>query len=199
MLDAPTRTRPTTMLQRRWKTVHAPLKKRAQVTSTTTTACPFLTCSPSLCSTAIHACDGARRATLLVPTRFTHVTPVSRAPAPSSYLVWFTDLNSPMKPKSLTTKCLTSLMAFMLVAGAVLAQPSPPSGIYLEDLRVWLNSNWYDGYHDQLGYNEGRRQMYGYTDILSNGNVECIGLIKSSSDTPDKHKCTCRASVRKGR
>jgi len=57
---------------------------------------------------------------------------------------------------------------------AVLAQPSPPSGIYLEDLRVWLKSNWYDGYHDQLGYNEGRRQMYGYTDILSNGNVECI-------------------------
>ena len=24
------------------------------------------------------------------------------------------------------------------------------------------------------GYNEGRRQMYGYTDILGNGNVECI-------------------------
>ena len=57
---------------------------------------------------------------------------------------------------------------------AVSAQPSPPSGIYLEDLRVWLKSNWYDGYHNQLGYNEGRRQMYGYTDILSNGNVECI-------------------------
>ena len=79
-----------------------------------------------------------------------------------------------MQPKSLTPKCLTSLMAFMLMAGAVLAQPSPPSGIYLEDLRVWLKSNWYDGYHNQLGYNEGRRQMYGYTDILSNGNVECI-------------------------
>ena len=54
------------------------------------------------------------------------------------------------------------------------AQPNPPSGVYLEDLRVWLKSNWYDGYHSSLGYNEGRRQMYGYTDILSNGNIEGI-------------------------
>ena len=45
--------------------------------------------------------------------------------------------------------------------------------IYLEDLVV-AQKQRYDGYHDQLRHNEGRRQMYGYTDILSNGNVECI-------------------------
>ena len=54
------------------------------------------------------------------------------------------------------------------------AQPNPPSGLYLEDLRSWFKSNWYDGQHNSLGYNEGRRQMYGYTDILGNGNIECI-------------------------
>ena len=57
----------------------------------------------------------------------------------------------------------------------VLAQPSPPSGIYLEDLSGFGSSpigtmatttNW--------GTTRARRQMYGYTDILSNGNVECI-------------------------
>ena len=69
--------------------------------------------------------------------------------------------------------CLTWALGWFLAFGAV-AQPNPPDDIYLQDLRTWLKGNWYDGYHDQLGYNEGRRQMYGYTDILGNGNVECI-------------------------
>ena len=64
-------------------------------------------------------------------------------------------------------------LGLFLAFGAA-AQPNPPDGFYLQDLRTWLKGNWYDGYHDQLGYNEGRRQMYGYTDILGNGNVECI-------------------------
>ena len=73
--------------------------------------------------------------------------------------------------------CLRHVVTTLVVAVvsvAAYAQPTPPSGVYLEDLRVWLKSNWYDGYHNQLGYNEGRRQMYGYTDILSNGNIEGI-------------------------
>lgn len=73
----------------------------------------------------------------------------------------------------LCRSCLMWVLGVMLALGAQ-AQPEAPSGIYLQDLRTWLKSNWYDGYHDQLGYNEGRRQMYGYTDILANGNVECI-------------------------
>ena len=77
-----------------------------------------------------------------------------------------------------------SLRLFLLHAFAVVvalacvapawAQPNPPGNLQLEDLRGWLKSNWYDGQHDGLGYNEGRRQMYGYTDIMGNGNVECI-------------------------
>ena len=54
------------------------------------------------------------------------------------------------------------------------AQPDPPSNVYLEDLRTWLKANWYDGYHSGLGYNEGRRQMYGYTDIQADGDIQCI-------------------------
>ena len=69
--------------------------------------------------------------------------------------------------------CLTWVLGLFLAFGAA-AQPNPPDDLYLQDLRTWLKGNWYDGYHDQLGYNEGRRQMYGYTDILGNGNVECI-------------------------
>ena len=69
--------------------------------------------------------------------------------------------------------CIAWVMGMFFAVGAF-AQPNPPSGIYLNDLRTWLKNNWYEGEHDQLGYNEARRQMYGYTDILSNGNVECI-------------------------
>jgi hypothetical protein len=70
--------------------------------------------------------------------------------------------------------------AVMFLASALLsvatlrAQPTPPNDLFLEDLRVWLKSNWYDGYQNSLGYNEARRQMYGYTDILTNGNIEGI-------------------------
>ena len=73
--------------------------------------------------------------------------------------------------------CLRHVVTTLVVAVVSVvayAQPAPPSGVYLEDLRVWLKSNWYDGYHSSLGYNEGRRQMYGYTDILGNGNIEGI-------------------------
>ena len=68
----------------------------------------------------------------------------------------------------------TAMSGLSLCCFAVWGQPTPPGDLFLEDLRGWLKSNWYDGEHDQLGYNEGRRQMYGYTDILGNGNVECI-------------------------
>ena len=67
----------------------------------------------------------------------------------------------------------TSLVCAWMSLG-LHAQPNPPSGVYLEDLRSWLKSNWYDGYHSGLGYNEGRRQMYGFTDIQPDGNIQCI-------------------------
>ena len=53
------------------------------------------------------------------------------------------------------------------------SQAAPPSDIYLTELRSWLQTNWYNGYHDAIGYNEARRQMYGYIDI-SGGQIECV-------------------------
>lgn len=67
------------------------------------------------------------------------------------------------------------LLTLFLCTGVLFstAQTSPPADIYLEDLREWLKSNWYDGYHQSLGYNEARRQMYGYVDN-SDGMIECV-------------------------
>tara|TARA_B100000780_G_scaffold242669_1_gene185571 strand:- start:7201 stop:8646 length:1446 start_codon:yes stop_codon:yes gene_type:complete len=73
----------------------------------------------------------------------------------------------------------TFLLAFFVALLTVsfnsnsFAQTAPPSDINLTELRSWLQSNWYNGYHDGLGYNEGRRQMYGYIDI-SGGQIECV-------------------------
>ena len=52
-------------------------------------------------------------------------------------------------------------------------QAAPPTNIHLTELQSWLQTNWYNGYHNSLGYNEARRQMYGYIDI-SGGQVECV-------------------------
>jgi hypothetical protein len=54
-----------------------------------------------------------------------------------------------------------------------LGQAAPPTNIHLTELQSWLQTNWYNGYHNSLGYNEARRQMYGYIDI-SGGQVECV-------------------------
>lgn len=44
------------------------------------------------------------------------------------------------------------------------AQPQPPSNLDGEDLRTWLKDNWHDGFHNELGYSDARRKMYGYID-----------------------------------
>jgi len=54
-----------------------------------------------------------------------------------------------------------------------MAQPTPPNGLTLEDLRTWLKQNWYDGSFSDLGYNEARSQMYGFVDA-SGGQIEGI-------------------------
>ncbi|MFT5957241.1 MAG: hypothetical protein ACI87V_001122, partial [Flavobacteriales bacterium] len=63
-------------------------------------------------------------------------------------------------------------LLLLLPIGAF-AQTAPPSNLQLEDLRTWLKENWYDGLHNDLGYSEGRIQMYGYTDEVD-GEIECI-------------------------
>ena len=67
------------------------------------------------------------------------------------------------------------LILLFLSSGVDLAraQTAPPSDIYLEELRAWLKVNWFDGFHESLGYNEARKQMYGYIDN-SDGMIECV-------------------------
>ena len=70
--------------------------------------------------------------------------------------------------------------AFILLFGLSFApggfawsQADPPTDIHLSELQSWLQTNWFDGYHNSLGYNEARRQMYGYIDN-DGGQIECV-------------------------
>ncbi|MDG2426194.1 MAG: endonuclease [Flavobacteriales bacterium] len=67
------------------------------------------------------------------------------------------------------------LLAFGLQFGSVqlAAQPLPPNDLQLEPLRAWLKTNWYDGLHDDLGYNGARVQMYGFVEE-SGGQIACV-------------------------
>ncbi|TAE71624.1 MAG: T9SS C-terminal target domain-containing protein [Bacteroidetes bacterium] len=68
--------------------------------------------------------------------------------------------------------CITSI-------DILLAQPPPPpanlSGL---ELRNWYKTNWYDGKlvnsGNGLGYDEARRQMYGYIDKETDNNITCV-------------------------
>ena len=64
-----------------------------------------------------------------------------------------------------TLICLMPILA--------LAQPTPPNNLNLEDLRIWLKQNWYDGEFTDLGYSLAREQMYGFVDN-NGGQIECI-------------------------
>jgi hypothetical protein len=66
------------------------------------------------------------------------------------------------------------LVALLVIpCGFAWSQAAPPTDIHLSDLQSWLQTNWFDGYHNSLGYNEARRQMYGYVDI-DGGQIECV-------------------------
>ncbi|MBM55378.1 MAG: hypothetical protein CMB32_02355 [Euryarchaeota archaeon] len=65
--------------------------------------------------------------------------------------------------------CITSVLWTTIAV----AQPDPPSNLFQEELRVWLQENWHEGYHDGLGYNQARMQMYGYIDN-EDGMIECV-------------------------
>lgn len=64
-------------------------------------------------------------------------------------------------------------LALLLQCIFLFAQPSPPAGVYNENLRSWLRTNWYQGYFNDLGYSGARIQMYGTIDAY-NGEIECI-------------------------
>ena len=70
-------------------------------------------------------------------------------------------------------KYAISTLAFLVLATGLFAQPEPPSNLQLQELRSWLKANWHDGHHESLGYNEARKQMYGYIDN-EDGLIECV-------------------------
>ena len=70
-------------------------------------------------------------------------------------------------------KYAISTLAFLVLSTGLFAQPEPPSNLQLQELRSWLKANWHDGHHESLGYNEARKQMYGYIDN-EDGLIECV-------------------------
>ena len=73
--------------------------------------------------------------------------------------------NSLIMRLSLILFCLTPILAY--------TQPEPPSGLNLEELRIWLKQNWYDSEFSDLGYLQAREQMYGFVEN-DGGQIECI-------------------------
>ena len=70
-------------------------------------------------------------------------------------------------------KLLSLCLSMFLLTAIAIAQAEPPSDIQLDDLRSWLQENWHDGYHDALGYNQARMQMYGFIDNFDD-EIECV-------------------------
>ena len=65
------------------------------------------------------------------------------------------------------------VLVFLVMSGVLYAQPDNPGELTLTPLRTWIKANWYDGYFDDLGYNQARIQMYGYVDA-NGGQIECV-------------------------
>lgn len=64
------------------------------------------------------------------------------------------------------------ILIIVLMFGEVSAQ-TPPDNLSGSELRTWLKQNWYDGEHNQLGYSEARRKMYGFIDN-HNDTITCV-------------------------
>lgn len=51
--------------------------------------------------------------------------------------------------------------------------PIPPAELEGLQLRQWLRTNWYQPWHDELGYSEARVAMYSTIDV-EGGTIECV-------------------------
>lgn len=71
-----------------------------------------------------------------------------------------------MRPFLLTFRLVCFLFLFSIFT-ALQAQ-TPPSNLSGQELRTWLKQNYYDGKHNQLGYDNARRKMYNYIDNHNN-------------------------------
>lgn len=73
-----------------------------------------------------------------------------------------------------------SFAIFFFCIGSLFAQSPPPSNLSGSNLRSWLKTNWYNGYHNQLGYTTARRRMYNYIDNQNNKITDVYsGYIKN--------------------
>lgn len=61
-------------------------------------------------------------------------------------------------------RSITFIIGLLCACMAIGQLPSPPSGMIGESLQSWLKANWFDDYHNQLGYTVARRKMYNYID-----------------------------------
>ena len=79
----------------------------------------------------------------------------------------------------------------------IFSQVQPPSNLSGSDLRTWLKSNWYDSYHNTLGYDNAREQMYGYIDKESDGQVYCVytGFHQTASYTTYLNPINCEHTI----
>ncbi len=75
--------------------------------------------------------------------------------------------------KNITIK-LFAVCVLIALSSVIFAQTEPPSDLTGSALRTWLKTNWYDGYHNTLGYDNAREQMYGYIDKKTDGQVYCV-------------------------
>jgi len=67
---------------------------------------------------------------------------------------------------------LALMLCLTLLSNNVYAQV-PPDNLSGSELRTWLKQNWYDGEHNELGYSEARRKMYGFIDN-HNDTITCV-------------------------
>lgn len=85
----------------------------------------------------------------------------------------------------------------ILFSTGIFSQPDPPSDLSGSELRTWLKTNWYNGYHTTLYYNSAREQMYGYIDKQSDGQVYCVytGFHQAGSYTTYLDPINCEHTI----
>lgn len=94
-------------------------------------------------------------------------------------------------------RIFTLIAGFLLLSATAFSQPSPPADINGSELRNWYKQNWYDGYHNQLGYDSAREQMYGFIDNATNSQVYCVytGFHQTGSYSTYLNPINCEHTV----
>ena len=71
-------------------------------------------------------------------------------------------------------KMRTSILIFLFFLFNQFAYSQvPPSNLSGQELRTWLKTNYYDGQHQTLGYDQARVKLYNYIDNES-GKITCV-------------------------